>query len=112
MRSLKASVCILAVMATFLSASTELLAQAAPYPSRPIRVILAGAPGSSIDAAARIIAPTMSKILGQPLVLDNVDGAGGTLGATRVAQAHKDGYTIGVVSANFAFSPSLYKSLQ
>ncbi len=65
------------------------------YPNKPIRVIVPNTPGTVYDSEARILAPEMSKILGQPLVVENRGGAGGVIGTEYVAkQAPADGYTI------------------
>ena len=70
------------------------VAQAA-YPSRPILMIVPLAPGSAVDVAARIVTQRMSVSMGQAIVIENVAGAAGVVGADRVAKAAPDGYTIG-----------------
>ena len=67
---------------------------AAQYPQRPIRLVVPFAAGSNIDGNARQIAPKLSELLGQQVVIDNRGGASGTIGATLVAKAPSDGYTI------------------
>src|SRR3954468_19593218 len=71
-------------------------AHAQPYPSRPITLIVPFPPGGSTDTAARIMAERMRPILGQPIVIENVGGAGGSIGVGRVARAAPDGYTIDI----------------
>src|SRR6185503_19277271 len=66
------------------------------YPNRPITVIVPFAAGGPTDVVARLVGEHMSRTLGQTLVVENVGGAGGTLGMTRAAQAEPDGYTIAV----------------
>jgi tripartite-type tricarboxylate transporter receptor subunit TctC len=69
-------------------------AQAADYPTRAIKVIVAYPPGGSTDIAARIVADKLSQSLGQPIIIDNKPGASGTIGALMVAKANPDGYTL------------------
>src|SRR5262245_65473471 len=69
-------------------------AQAQAYPSRPITVVVPFPAGGPSGVVARIVTEPMAKILGQPLVIENVGGAGGTLGSARVAAAAADGYTL------------------
>lgn len=71
------------------------LAQTAPYPTKPIRMIIPLAAGSAVDNAARVLTQKMSETLGQPIVVENVPGSSGLIGAERVARAAPDGYTIG-----------------
>lgn len=67
---------------------------AAAFPERPITLIVPFAPGGPADTFARIVGEQMGRTLGQPVVIENVAGAGGTTGITRAAQANPDGYTI------------------
>jgi len=69
-------------------------ARAQDYPSRPITVIVPFPAGGASDVVARIVTNQMSKILGQSIVIENVGGAGGTIGSARVAAAAPDGYTL------------------
>jgi tripartite-type tricarboxylate transporter receptor subunit TctC len=69
-------------------------AAAQTYPSRPITIIAPFPPGGPSDALARILAGPLEAALGQPIVIENVGGAGGTIGAARVARAEPDGYTL------------------
>ena len=71
-------------------------ANAQNYPSRPITLVVPFPPGGSTDAAARIMAERMRPILGQSVVIENVGGAGGSIGVGRVARAAPDGYTIDI----------------
>jgi tripartite-type tricarboxylate transporter receptor subunit TctC len=86
---------------------------AAQYPERPITVIVPFAAGGPTDVVARLLAEHMSRTLGQTLVVENVGGAGGTLGMTRAAQAQPDGYTIAIGNMGTqSAAPALYPSLK
>jgi tripartite-type tricarboxylate transporter receptor subunit TctC len=82
---------IVAALVALLAASS---ASAEPYPSRPITVIVPFPAGGPSDVVARIVADQMGKLLGETLVIENVGGAGGTIGSARVASATPDGYTL------------------
>jgi tripartite-type tricarboxylate transporter receptor subunit TctC len=77
------------------------LAQA-PWPIRPVRIVVPFPPGGSNDVVARPLAERLQARLGQPVVIDNRAGAGGAIGATAVAQSPADGYTLMVSSSSFA----------
>jgi len=85
------------------------LAQA--YPSKAIRFIVPFGPGGGADAMARLIGTPFSERLGQPVVIENRGGAGGTIGAALGAKAPPDGYTIVMASTNLAAAPSLHGKL-
>jgi tripartite-type tricarboxylate transporter receptor subunit TctC len=76
-----------------LALATIASAYAQPFPSRPITLIVPFPPGGSTDTTARIMAERMRPLLGQPIVIENVGGAGGSIGG-RLARASADGYTI------------------
>ena len=82
------------VALTVLAVVSPLPASAQPYPSRPITVVVPFPAGGPSDVVARIVAEHMGKVLGQTLVIENVGGAGGTIGSARVAAAAPDGYTL------------------
>ena len=88
------------------------LAHAQSYPDKPIRMVVGFPPGGGTDVVARILAPRMSELLGQPIVIENRPGATGTVAAGQVAKAPPDGYTImmGHVSVN-AIAPALFSNL-
>ena len=71
-------------------------AQAQSFPARPVSVIVTYPPGGPVDTVTRIVAEHMRSTLGQPFVIENVGGAGGSLGVGRLARAAANGYTIGV----------------
>ncbi|MBW6400865.1 tripartite tricarboxylate transporter substrate binding protein BugD [Roseomonas sp. HJA6] len=81
------------------------------YPNRPITMVIPFAAGGPTDTVGRLIAQAMGADLGQPVVVENVGGAGGTLGAQRVAQARPDGYTILLHHIGMATIPTLYRRL-
>ena len=81
------------------------------YPERPIHFIVPFTAGSGTDIVARTLGEAMSKGLGQPIVVENRPGAGGTLGAGVVAKSVPDGYTLLVHSAGHAANPAIYTSL-
>jgi tripartite-type tricarboxylate transporter receptor subunit TctC len=81
-------------LAATLAPLTDAAAQS--YPSRPITMVVPYPPGGPTDTLARIVAEPMRAALGQPIILDNVGGAGGTIGVARAARAAPDGYTINI----------------
>src|SRR3974390_567328 len=83
-----------ALAASMLFAVAATAAAAQTYPNRPVTIIVAFAPGGADDATARILQDPMQKALGQPIVVENVGGAGGMIGAAKAARAEPDGYTI------------------
>lgn len=89
-KTITAIVAALAASATFAQA----------YPSKPIKIIVPFAPGGTTDIVARIMAAKMSPILGQPVIVENRAGAGGSIGANEIAKAPADGYVIGMGSVS------------
>ncbi len=81
------------------------------YPNKPVTIVIPFAAGGPTDTVGRLIAQTMSNDLGQPVVVENVGGAGGTLGAQRVAGARPDGYTVLLHHIGMATIPTLYRRL-
>jgi len=87
-------------------------ASAEPYPERPVKIIVAGVPGTPFDLVARAIADKLSASLKQVFIVENRPGAAGNLGAEFVARAAPDGYTLLIaLGTTFTVNPSLYKSL-
>ncbi len=88
------------------------LGAAAAYPERVVTVVVPYSAGGPTDKVARDFAEALRKQLGQPVVVDNAGGAGGNIGATKVAHAAPDGYTLLLHNIGLATAPALYKSLQ
>ncbi|SEP24553.1 Tripartite-type tricarboxylate transporter, receptor component TctC [Rhodospirillales bacterium URHD0017] len=85
---------------------------AEPWPQKPVRAVVPYAAGSTTDIVPRVVFERLSAQLGQPIIVDNRAGAGGTIGAAVVAKAEADGYTILVNSSAHAIAPSLYPALE
>jgi tripartite-type tricarboxylate transporter receptor subunit TctC len=84
------------------------IARAQTYPTRPVRIIVAGAPGNTTDILARLIGQWLSERSGQAFVIENRPGAGGNIGTEAVVRATADGYTLLWIGAPQVISPSLY----
>ena len=82
---------------------------AASYPNRPIRIVVALAPGGGVDTSGRMLGQRFTDAWGQQFVADNRPGAGGTIAAALVARATPDGYTLLMTSMGHAITPALYK---
>ena len=82
------------------------------WPARPLRLIVAFAPGSGNDVIARLLAPKLAEALGQPVAVENRTGAGGMIGTDAVAKAAPDGYTIGLgTSSQLVMNPALFRTM-
>jgi tripartite-type tricarboxylate transporter receptor subunit TctC len=97
-----AGVCLLAIVFTAL---------AQPYPAKPIRVLVAFAPGGGIDIIARSVAPQLQAALGQPLVVENRPSAGGIVAAEATVRSAPDGYLLLITGNDTIFQKLLYKKL-
>jgi tripartite-type tricarboxylate transporter receptor subunit TctC len=86
-------------------------ASAQPYPSKAIRIIVPFTPGIATDVMARIVGERLNAAWGQPVVVENKPGAGGTIGIRDTARADPDGYTLVLVSSGHAVNHVLYKDL-
>lgn len=93
-------------------AAQPALAAEAPYPTKPIRVIVGFPPLGAADIFARMVGQKLADIWGQPVVVDNRPGAGSTIGSEIAANATPDGHTLMVVSASYATSAGLYRKLK
>ena len=82
---------------------------ATSYPYKPIRVLAAGAAAGPIDIMSRAVMQKLSEQVGQPIVIDNRGGAGGTIATRLAAQATPDGYTLLCNSSQFVVAVSLYR---
>jgi tripartite-type tricarboxylate transporter receptor subunit TctC len=88
------------------------LAQAQDYPNKPIRLVVPFPPGGPNDIIGRVIGQKMQELLGQPIIIDNRPGAGGTLGTDNVAKSEPDGYSIAIASAGaLAISTALQEKI-
>lgn len=85
---------------------------AAEFPEKPITMVLGSTPGSAPDTLGRIVAEGMSGVLGQPVVVENRQGANGSIAATQVAQADADGYSIVLMTAVHSITPTTRKDLE
>ena len=90
--------------------ASSVLAQA--YPNKPVKIIVAFTAGSATDILARVVAEQLTRSMGQPFVVENKPGAGGSVGAEQAKNAPADGYTlIAAGSGPFGINPAIYKSL-
>ncbi|MFC0252176.1 tripartite tricarboxylate transporter substrate binding protein BugD [Massilia consociata] len=101
----------LRTVAAIALAATALGASAQNYPTRTITMIVPFAAGGPTDTVARLVAQSMGKTLKQQIIVENVGGAGGTIGAARAAKAAPDGYTIFLHHIGHSTAPALYRKL-
>ncbi|MCW5576022.1 MAG: tripartite tricarboxylate transporter substrate binding protein [Burkholderiales bacterium] len=98
------------VLAGILAVSPAMSAAAGKFPEKPVRMVVPLAPGGGSDIVGRIVAQALADDWGQPVVVDNRPGAGGTLGNGIVARSAPDGHTVLVSSSTMAIGPALYKN--
>lgn len=98
---------------TLIALAATLIAGAAlaEYPEKPVTIVVPFAAGGPTDKVARDLGDVLRKQLNQPVIIENVGGAGGTLGAAKVAKAAPDGYTVLLHHIGMATSPALYRKL-
>jgi len=104
-------VCQIILVAALATGLAGAAAQAQPYPSKPVKVVVPLTPGSPVDVVARLVGQHMAAALGQPMIVENRPGAGATIGAKSVATAEPDGYTLLHTAANHVIAPAIYKNL-
>lgn len=92
-------------------AANGALAQQAGFPSKPVRIVVPVPPGGSVDTMVRLIAPRMSELMGQSVVIDNRAGASTNIGTEHVAKSAPDGYTVLANAIPLVANPSLYAKL-
>jgi tripartite-type tricarboxylate transporter receptor subunit TctC len=97
--------------AAFVLALSPLAHAAEDWPARPVRFIIPFPPGGSNDIVGRLVGLHLGERLGKPFVIDNRSGAGGNLGIDLAAKSNPDGYTLLMISAAYAFGPSMYQKL-
>jgi tripartite-type tricarboxylate transporter receptor subunit TctC len=103
---------LLAIAICLVAAGFAAPSSAQEWPQRPIHIIVGFGPGGGADIVGRIVGQAMQDKLGQPVVIENRPGAGGTLGAEAVARADKDGYTLGILTNGHIIAAVLTKSLR
>jgi tripartite-type tricarboxylate transporter receptor subunit TctC len=98
-----------AVTGVALLASPQ-LGMAQDWPDRPITLIVPSSAGSGFDVVARAISDKLGSVLGQPIVIENIAGAGGTIGATKASEADPDGYTVLLININHPVGEAIYQN--
>lgn len=100
------------IVALCAAALTTVPAAGQDYPNRPVRIVVPFSAGTAADIVARQLAGRLAAVWGQGVVVENVPGAAGNIGAATVAQAAPDGYTLVMLGINHVINPSLYKDPQ
>ena len=108
---MKVRVIAAVVSASIVLAAPGLARAQTKFPSKPVRIVVGFSPGSATDITARMIGPKLSEKWGQPVIIENRSGAGGTMANAAVARATPDGHTLALISAAFAIGAVLHKDL-
>jgi tripartite-type tricarboxylate transporter receptor subunit TctC len=113
MRPLRMIALTTAIVGVFAVTAEQAIAQAQQqkYPTRPVRIVVGFSAGSATDITARMVAPGLSGIWKQPVVIENRPGAGSTLASAAVAKATPDGHTLALISTSFPITAVLHKDL-
>lgn len=108
-----ARIVLVVFVAFILGAFPFLFAPTALQAAEPnfFRLVVPHAPGSGADGYARLLSDRLAKVLGKPVVVENIPGAGGIKGVQEIVRAPKDGYTIGLTTSNIVITPSLYEKM-
>ena len=106
-----ASITLLGAGSALAQTSAPSTSASAGYPTKPIRFIVPFTAGSGTDLIARTVGDVMAKSLGQPILIENKPGAGGTIAASQVARGEADGYAVLVHSSGHALNPAIYNTI-
>ena len=101
----------LSAFGTSTVAQTSAPSNAQAWPARPVRMVVAFAPAGPADIIARLVGQRLSETVGQPFVIENKPGAGGSVASTLVSKAEADGYTLLVNTSSYAVNPAMQRSL-
>jgi tripartite-type tricarboxylate transporter receptor subunit TctC len=110
MKTTRRSFALLA-LATGLVAGTPAIAQGTNWPTKPVRFIVAFAPSGPADIIARLLGQKLGEVIGQPVVVENRPGAGGSVASSVVARAEPDGYTLLINTSSYAVNPAMQRNL-
>ena len=103
---------LLGALALMTAGASEIAPAQTAFPARAVTIVVPAAAGGPTDTVARLVAESMTRTLGQTVLVENIGGAGGTIGMARVAKAAPDGYTIAVWHIAQATAPALYEGLK
>jgi tripartite-type tricarboxylate transporter receptor subunit TctC len=103
---------LLSLAAVCASVATAGAYAADPYPAKPVTIVVPFAAGGPTDTVARTLGAAMTKSLGQQVIIENVGGAGGTIGVAKVVSAPNDGYTVLLMHIGISTAPALYRNMK